>query len=98
MRLKRADPPLVDLPNGYSVERVHPLSPLFAGVDQTSFPQDVDMLHHSEAGQLGELFDNPGRGPRTTAQEIEDCPPGRVRQRLPDGVQLVGCRAQWSAA
>src|SRR5687767_5714072 len=50
----------------------------------------VDVLHYAKAGQIRKLFHNLGRGPGTTlTEEIENRPPGGVRQRLPDRVELA---------
>src|ERR1700730_15397108 len=52
-----AHPSLVDLPDWHSVQRIHPLTSLFARIDQAGATQHVDVLHHSKAGQMRKRVD-----------------------------------------
>jgi len=92
-----ADPPFVDLPDRHSIQRIHSLTPFFACIDQIGFTQHVDVLHHPKAGQVRKRFDDRGGRSGASTQQIQNRPPGRIRQRFPNGVKVSGHQARWAA-
>src|SRR5215510_2060432 len=55
-------PSFINLADWRRVQRIHALPSLFTRIDQTGGSQDIDVLHHTETGQVRKLLDNLGRG------------------------------------
>jgi hypothetical protein len=63
------DPAVVDLPDRDRIEVVELLAALLVGDDQVRPLEDPEVLHHTEAGHLGERVDEGAERPTVVVGE-----------------------------
>src|SRR2546427_10014585 len=83
-----AHPALVNKPDGDDVEAVHHAPSLLPSLHQTGFAKHAEMLHHAVSGEAGNPLRELTPGSGAPTKQVQDRPPRRVRERLPDPIEV----------
>mgnify|MGYP003516575287 CR=1 FL=1 len=84
------DPSVVDLADRHGIQVVELLATLLVGDDELRGLEQAEVLHHAEAGHLGERLDKARQSLAVViGQRVEQRPTRGVRERLEHVVEVV---------